>query len=229
MLTVSVIDDADAAGRSTIESKIAELLEYTPRFATITKDANAVVTGVDDAVTVLLGSEAQELIGRRSIELMHPDDHPAAGDDWLQMLQRARPRAARTAAPPARGRALDLVRRSSTTTGGGSRARRRGGRDRRRRRRDRALEELHKRERLLDQIADAIPVGLFQFDSDLNVVYANDRLYEILAPLARRRHRHRDAQRLAGRGCTAARRDRRRAHQRQPRQLRGRVDMPNGE
>jgi diguanylate cyclase (GGDEF)-like protein/PAS domain S-box-containing protein len=180
MLTVSVMDDADALGRSAIESEIPELLEYTPRFATITKDTNAVITGVDDAVTILLGWEADELIGRRSIELMHPDDHPAAVDNWLQMLQQPGPaRRVRQrhqhkdghwiwfevinhnrVSDPEHG---DVVGEMADITDEMA-----------------ALEELHKRERLLDRIADAIPVGLVQFDSDLNVVYANDRLYEIL-------------------------------------------------
>src|ERR1700733_6894488 len=40
-------------------------------------------------------------------------------------------------------------------------------------------EELRAREQLLDRLAEAVPVGLFQIDSDGRVVYANDRLREI--------------------------------------------------
>jgi len=44
-----------------------------------------------------------------------------------------------------------------------------------------AQEELKARERLLDGLAEAIPVGLFQVDAQGEIVYTNDRLHEILA------------------------------------------------
>jgi diguanylate cyclase (GGDEF)-like protein/PAS domain S-box-containing protein len=43
-----------------------------------------------------------------------------------------------------------------------------------------AHEELRAREQLLDGVAEAIPVGLFQVDGNRHIVYTNDRLHEIL-------------------------------------------------
>ena len=43
-----------------------------------------------------------------------------------------------------------------------------------------AQEELRAREQLLDRLAEAIPLGLFQVDAAGEVVYTNDRLHEIL-------------------------------------------------
>ena len=43
-----------------------------------------------------------------------------------------------------------------------------------------AHEELRAREHLLDRLAEAIPLGLFQVDAARNIVYTNDRLQEIL-------------------------------------------------
>ena len=43
-----------------------------------------------------------------------------------------------------------------------------------------AHEELRAREQLLDRLAEAVPVGLFQVDADRHIVYTNDRLHEIL-------------------------------------------------
>jgi diguanylate cyclase (GGDEF)-like protein/PAS domain S-box-containing protein len=180
MLTVSVMDDADATGRSPIQQGESDALDYTPRFATITKDPNSVMTDVDEAVTILLGWEPDELVGRRSLEILHPDDHMAAVDNWLQMIQQPGPgRRVRLRHQHKDGHwiwfevinhnhVLDpehgaVVAEMADITDEMT-----------------ALEELHKRERLLDRIADVIPVGLIQLDADLNVVYANDRLYEIL-------------------------------------------------
>src|SRR6185437_2804592 len=43
-----------------------------------------------------------------------------------------------------------------------------------------AHEDLRAREQLLDRLAETVPVGLMQVDSDMQIVYTNDRLHEIL-------------------------------------------------
>ena len=43
-----------------------------------------------------------------------------------------------------------------------------------------AQEALRAREQLLNRLAEAIPVGLFQIDTGGGIVYTNDRLHEIL-------------------------------------------------
>ncbi len=151
-----------------------------PRFATVEKDERAFFLKIDDALTQILGWSAEELLGHRSIEFLHPDDHALALDNWLEML-----------ASPGPGRRVRLRHRrrdgswvwfevtnhnlldapdhgcvvSEIVDISDEMA---------------ALEELRAREQLLDRLAEAIPMGLFQVDEQCQVVYTNDRLHEIL-------------------------------------------------
>ena len=113
------------------------------------------------------------MIGQRGSEFMHPDDRPLALDNWIEML-----------VAPGPGRRVRL----------------------RHRRKDKSWvwfevtnhnllndpdygcvvseivdisEEMAAHE-LLDGLARAIPVGLFQVDTSRHVVYTNDMLHEIL-------------------------------------------------
>jgi diguanylate cyclase (GGDEF)-like protein/PAS domain S-box-containing protein len=151
----------------------AEIPKVTPRFASMRKNMRAVITDIDEATTELLGWTAEEMIGERGSEFMHPDDRPLAVDNWMEML-----------ASPGPGRRVRL----------------------RHRRKDNGWvwfevtnhnllndpdygcvvseivdisDEMAAHE-LLDGLARAIPVGLFQIDTDRQIVYTNDRLHEIL-------------------------------------------------
>jgi diguanylate cyclase (GGDEF)-like protein len=111
--------------------------------------------------------------GRRSLEFVHPDDHTMAIENWMEML-----------ASPGPGRRVRL----------------------RHRRRDGSWvwfevtnhnllddpdhgcvvsgmvdisDEMAVHE-LLDRLAEAIPVGLFQVDTARQVVYTNERLHQII-------------------------------------------------
>jgi diguanylate cyclase (GGDEF)-like protein/PAS domain S-box-containing protein len=117
--------------------------------------------------------------GQRSLEFVHPDDHALAIDNWMQML--ARPGPARRIRQRLRGKdgswtwfeatnhnllddpdqgcvVCEMVDISDEMA---------------------AHEALRAREQLLHQLAEAVPVGLFQIDAEGRVVYANDRLREI--------------------------------------------------
>jgi diguanylate cyclase (GGDEF)-like protein/PAS domain S-box-containing protein len=151
-----------------------------PRFATVCKDENSFIVGIDDATTQILGWSAEEMLGRRSLEFIHPDDHPLAIDNWMEMFtssgpgRRVRLRHRRRDGSwawfevtnhnlledPDRGCVVSEVVDISDEM--------------------RAHEELRAREQLLDRLAEAIPLGLFQVDAAGNVVYTNDRLHEIL-------------------------------------------------
>ena len=152
--------------------------EPPPRFATMRKDIRAVITEVDEATTKILGWSAEDMVGKRGSDLMHPDDQPVAQDNWIKML-----------ATPGPGPRLRL------------RHHRRDGSwvwlevtnhnllsdpdykcvvcelvD--------ISQEMAAHE-LLDGLAQVIPVGLLQFDADGRVAYTNGRLHEILgAPRA---------------------------------------------
>ena len=151
----------------------SEIPEAMPRFASIRKDVHAVIQDVDEATTKLLGWTPEEMIGQRGSEFMHPDDRPLALDNWIEML-----------VSPGPGRRVRI----------------------RHRRKDKSWvwfevtnhnllndpdygcvvseivdisEEMAAHE-LLNGLARAIPVGLFQVDTSRRVVYTNDRLHEIL-------------------------------------------------
>lgn len=151
-----------------------------PRFASMQKDERSFVVGIDDALTQILGWSAEEMVGHRSIEFIHPDDHALAIDNWMEMLaspgpgRRVRLRHRRRDGSwvwfevtnhnllddPSQERVVaEIVDISDEMA---------------------AHEELRAREQLLDRLAEAIPLGLFQVDAEGEIVYTNDRLHEIV-------------------------------------------------
>lgn len=144
-----------------------------PRLAHVQKDQGAVITGVDPAVTVLLGWTAEEMVGHRSTEFIHPDDQELAVASWIEMLgaaglgRRVRLRHARKDGGWAwfeltnhnlleeQGHVLcEMVDISDEMS---------------------AHEALRAREQLLHRLAEALPVGVVQTDAEGAVVYANGR------------------------------------------------------
>ena len=151
-----------------------------PRFATIHKDELSFLVHIDEALTQILGWEPEDMLGRRSLEFVHKDDHALAIDNWMQML--ARPGPARRVrqrlstkdgdwvwfevtnhnllADPEQGvvvcEMVDITEEMA------------------------ANEDLRAREQLLDRLAETVPVGLMQLDGEMQIVYTNDRLHEIL-------------------------------------------------
>ncbi len=155
-------------------------VKAVPRFASVVKDALSVIVKLDEATTQILGWSAEEMIGHRSIEFMHPDDHALAIENWMDML--ASPGAGRRVRLRHRRRddswvwfevtnhnlledpehecvVSELVDISEEMA---------------------AHDEIRARKELLDQLAEAMPLGLLQVDVERNVIYTNDRLHEIL-------------------------------------------------
>jgi diguanylate cyclase (GGDEF)-like protein/PAS domain S-box-containing protein len=177
VVSIAALAFDEAAGEV---PQVPEAPALTPRFTTVIKDARANIVKTDEAMTKILGWSAEEMEGRRSTEFIHPDDHALAVDNWMQML-----------AVPGPGRRVRLRHRrrddawvwfevtnhnhlgdpdsplviSEMVDISDEMA---------------AHEELRAREQLLDQLAEAAPVGLLQFDAERNVVYTNDRLHQIL-------------------------------------------------
>jgi diguanylate cyclase (GGDEF)-like protein/PAS domain S-box-containing protein len=175
ILTMLVGRDATVQDRAEIEQPGSS----APRFATVRKTELSIITKIDEAMSEILGWTAAEMEGQRSLEFVHPDDHTLAVDNWMQML--ARPGPARRIRQRLRGKdgswtwfeatnhnllddpehgcvVCEMVDISDEMA---------------------THEALRAREQLLDQLAEAVPVGLFQIDADGSVVYANDRLREI--------------------------------------------------
>ncbi|MGA2837543.1 MAG: diguanylate cyclase [Acidimicrobiales bacterium] len=156
------------------------LPQLPPRLARASKDGSAVYVSVDQAVTEILGWPADELVGRRALEIVHPDDRDTAIANWIEML-----------ATPGLGRRVRL------------RHQHREGRwvwleiTNRNRLDDPAHEDvvaemvdiseemaaheaLRQREQLLHEIAQTVPLGLFHADRDGNILFANTCLSDIL-------------------------------------------------
>ena len=177
ILVLSVFDAADQRGPPRLPTDLPDL---KPRFATLWKDQRGLIVKTDEALSEILGWSSEEMVGRRSLEFIHPEDHALAVDNWMEMLsspgpgRRIRLRHLRRDEswvwfevtnhnlfndPEHRAVVSEMVDISEEMA---------------------AHEELKAREQLLDGLAEAIPVGLFQLDAQRQIVYTNDRLHEIL-------------------------------------------------
>jgi diguanylate cyclase (GGDEF)-like protein/PAS domain S-box-containing protein len=152
-----------------------------PRLARVHKNELAVFTAVDEATTRLLGWTEADLVGRRSLEFIHPDDQERAVQSWMQMLSepdrgqpavRLRHRRADGSwlwfevsnhnhlMDPADGHVLaEMIDISDEMA---------------------AQEALQAREELLQRLAEALPIGVLQVLVDGRVSYTNERLHSIL-------------------------------------------------
>src|SRR3984957_2867762 len=56
------------------------------RVARMRKSDVAVLLDIDEATSQILGWSAEEMVGRTSLEFIHPDDQTLAVENWMQML-----------------------------------------------------------------------------------------------------------------------------------------------
>ncbi len=155
--------------------------DLPPRVARVHKDSSSVFTWVDDAFPRILGRTAEEIVGRRSLELVHPDDHDVAIANWIDMLgtsgtgRRVRLRHLRgdggvvwleitnhnhledNGSGHVVAEVVDITDEMAAHA---------------------ALED---RERLLHQLAETVPLGLAHLDPNGTILFANERLHQILA------------------------------------------------
>lgn len=61
---------------------------FRPRVCSMERDEVSVICGIDAATTQILGWSAQEMIGRRTLDLVHPEDRTLAIANWMEMLGR---------------------------------------------------------------------------------------------------------------------------------------------
>ncbi len=158
----------------------ARLPTPPPRVARAVKDTSAVFTGVDPALSMILGWAPEELIGRRTLELVHPDDRELGIATWMEMLDSEEP------SPPVRLRHrhrdgswvwLEVINQKRHGDGDDG---------------DvvsqmldvseemATVDALHAREQLLGQLTETVPVGLFHADLGGDLLFANGRLSELM-------------------------------------------------
>ena len=78
-------DQAENDDTAAEETEIA-----TPRFSTLLEDENGTVLEPDEAFTQMFGYAAEELIGKRVLDQIHPDDQARAVESWVAMLSSRR-------------------------------------------------------------------------------------------------------------------------------------------
>ena len=150
--------------------------------AHVTRDIMGVFVAVDEVTTALLGWAPDELIGRGSLDVVHPDDLERAIESWMAMRSgtatgRVRVRYRHTNGnyvwvevtndnrldDPELGCVLsELVDISAEMA---------------------HFEALRDRERLLARLAEALPIGICHLRPDREVVYTNEPLVELLGPI----------------------------------------------
>jgi diguanylate cyclase (GGDEF)-like protein/PAS domain S-box-containing protein len=150
-----------------------------PRTASMSKTWGAIITDIDDRTTRMLGWTPEQMIGLRTTEFLHPDDHPRALASWMEMLAKKESQRVRLRHRRSDGEWLwvelenvyhdaeanaDVVVVCQLTDISDEMA---------------AYEELDRREWLFRRLAESMPAGLLQLDANAEVVYTNARLGEI--------------------------------------------------
>ncbi|HLK14840.1 MAG TPA: diguanylate cyclase, partial [Fimbriimonadaceae bacterium] len=149
-----------------------------PRFASASRDGGAVYQWIDAAFTEMLGWQPEELIGRRALELIHPDDHEVGVANWLEMLEtpgRSKPNRVRHRHRDGSWVWLEITNHNRLAEPEGDilaqvldiseeMA---------------AHDALRAREQLLAQLTDTVPVGLFHADVTGVLLFANRPLGEM--------------------------------------------------
>jgi diguanylate cyclase (GGDEF)-like protein/PAS domain S-box-containing protein len=151
-----------------------------PRVSIVRKTQTAEFTEVDGAFELILGHAATEIISRRNLEFVHPDDQPRAIANWMDLL--AHPGASRRVRlrqrhhdghwiwfeitnhnrlndPAERCVVAEMIDISEEMA---------------------AQEFLHAREQLLRRLTEALPVGVLQIDATGAVVHRNARLTDMI-------------------------------------------------
>jgi diguanylate cyclase (GGDEF)-like protein/PAS domain S-box-containing protein len=147
----------------------------------LSRNEVGLITSVEESMVEILGWRPDQLVGSPSTDLIHPDDQASAVAAWLEMMAapgttktwRGRYRTAgggwqwvesfnsNQLDDPDNPIVLSVMSRIAVT--------------------EMSVEEdLRARKQIISRLADALPVGIFQIDSNLDITFTNDRLHDIL-------------------------------------------------
>ncbi|MGK2929886.1 MAG: diguanylate cyclase domain-containing protein, partial [Acidimicrobiales bacterium] len=159
---------------------LADIAPPPPRVAYTRKDEVSTIIHADAAVTEMLGWDASELVGQTSLGLIHPDDAERAIDLWMECLSRPGVACRTRVRHQCRDGNYIWLELSNTNLlaeeGAGyvdcemfdiSQEME-------------AHEAVRAREQLLHRLAEALPVGVLQFGTEGDILYANERHHAIL-------------------------------------------------
>ena len=172
--------DRDDLASSNSEMASALVVPQRPRTATIRKNMFAVMTEIDDRTTRMLGWNSEQMLGVRSLEFIHPDDQERAVTNWMDLLSSQENQRVRYRHRCADGSWLwvevehiyqaadeldDVVVAAHISDISDEMA---------------AHDAVHRSEQLFRRLAESLPAGVLQVDTDRNVVFANASLGRIL-------------------------------------------------
>jgi diguanylate cyclase (GGDEF)-like protein/PAS domain S-box-containing protein len=153
---------------------------FRPRLCALERNELSVICAADDAATKILGWSKAELVGRRTLDLLHPDDRPFAIAGWMEMLAR----------PSMQQRALSRYRHRDGHYVWLESSHQNKLNDPASNRivshmidvsdRMEAIDALRANERLLRRLTEALPIGIVQIDAARRIVHANERLGTIV-------------------------------------------------
>lgn len=150
--------------------------DVRPRLVTVHKDATAVITEAGPETVQLLGRTPEEMVGTRTLELLHPDDQERGIASWIDMLN-SPPGSARRVRlrhlhrdghavwfeitnhnrlhdPDRPGVVAEMLDISDEMV---------------------AQEAVRAAEQLMRRLTETLPLGVMQIDADRRIVYLNDR------------------------------------------------------
>lgn len=191
-LTLSIIDSRDVHGvwiailtRSTEDAEDVTLsgplaVPSRPRQGTLSKTMTGIITAVDEQASAMLGWTPAQMLGRRSTEFLHPDDHDRAVAGWMALLSSLCSQRVRVRHRCADGTFLwvevehvhngaedpDAVEVTAHICDISDEMA--------------AHEAIRRREQLFSRLAESLPTGVLQCAQDGTIVYANARLCRIL-------------------------------------------------
>jgi diguanylate cyclase (GGDEF)-like protein/PAS domain S-box-containing protein len=151
-----------------------------PRTAVIRKNGFAIIAAIDERVPRMLGWTAEEMVGARSLDFIHPDDQERALTNWLEMLANHEPQRVRYRHRCSDGGWLwveveHVYRHDDDFDGIVVTAQLSDISDEMA-----AHEAVHRREQLFHRLAESLPTGVMQVEADGWIVYANARLGSIM-------------------------------------------------
>jgi diguanylate cyclase (GGDEF)-like protein/PAS domain S-box-containing protein len=163
-----------------------ELASTRPRLGIMIKSETAAIISVDQAITLMLGWTAEDLVGHSTLDFVHPDDHVRAIDNWMSRLTREHGHSVQST----RLRYLckdgtwlwletsnDFQLREDGTTVvvaqlldvSDEMA---------------AVEALRYNEQFLRRLTDTVPVGLFHIAGNNNVLFVNPVLQDLIGDVS---------------------------------------------
>jgi diguanylate cyclase (GGDEF)-like protein/PAS domain S-box-containing protein len=178
---------ASEFGDDTVGSDRALSVSATrPRLCVITKSEVASILGIDEATSLMLGWSLDEMVGRSTLEFIHPDDHVRAIDNWMSRFATGREQSIQTVR-------LRYLRKDGTwlwvETSNDFQNRHDGSTVAVSQLIDvseemAATEALRYSERFLREVTDTVPVGLFHVARDGKVAFVNPVLRQLIGDVA---------------------------------------------